>query len=210
MKTCTKCGETKDFSEFHKLVKSKDGHKPECKSCVNERRIKKRQQLKDSPIEQMETLIRSCVMTENKMLFREGKKLCSSCKNIFLIVDLTGFYCKKCSSSRSKEYLEKNSQKIKEYKDSYREKNREKLNEAQKQQYHKKTKEEVREYREKIKEYQSQYHEKNKEKIKEKIKEYREKNKEKIIEKNKEYREKNREKIKERQRQYRLKQKEGN
>lgn len=34
MKTCTRCGDTKPFSEFHILRKSKDGHRPACKSCT--------------------------------------------------------------------------------------------------------------------------------------------------------------------------------
>ena len=33
MKTCTKCGETKDFSEFHKANKLPDGYQYNCKSC---------------------------------------------------------------------------------------------------------------------------------------------------------------------------------
>ena len=34
MKTCTKCGETKPFTEFHKAKRNKDGHRFKCKSCV--------------------------------------------------------------------------------------------------------------------------------------------------------------------------------
>ena len=36
MKTCNKCGETKNYSDFHKWTKSKDGHKHFCKTCVRE------------------------------------------------------------------------------------------------------------------------------------------------------------------------------
>ena len=33
MKTCNKCGETKEFSEFHKANKLPDGYQYNCKSC---------------------------------------------------------------------------------------------------------------------------------------------------------------------------------
>jgi hypothetical protein len=36
MKTCTKCGILKNFSDFHKYQKSMDGHKHHCKLCVRE------------------------------------------------------------------------------------------------------------------------------------------------------------------------------
>lgn len=34
-KVCTKCGQEKSYSEFHKFSRSKDGHKPACKVCRN-------------------------------------------------------------------------------------------------------------------------------------------------------------------------------
>lgn len=34
MKTCTKCGVLKEYSNFHKYSRSKDGYKPWCKGCV--------------------------------------------------------------------------------------------------------------------------------------------------------------------------------
>jgi hypothetical protein len=33
MKTCSKCNETKNFCEFHKLKTSKDGYRSQCKKC---------------------------------------------------------------------------------------------------------------------------------------------------------------------------------
>jgi hypothetical protein len=36
MKTCTKCQNLKNFSEFHKYSKSIDGYKHHCKQCVRE------------------------------------------------------------------------------------------------------------------------------------------------------------------------------
>ncbi len=35
MKTCTKCGETKALTEFHKKKASRDGLRTQCKSCRN-------------------------------------------------------------------------------------------------------------------------------------------------------------------------------
>jgi 5-methylcytosine-specific restriction endonuclease McrA len=34
MKTCTKCGETKELTEFHRNKQSKDGRRPNCKVCA--------------------------------------------------------------------------------------------------------------------------------------------------------------------------------
>jgi hypothetical protein len=34
MKYCSKCGETKEYSEFHKMTRSKDGHQNWCKICL--------------------------------------------------------------------------------------------------------------------------------------------------------------------------------
>lgn len=227
MKTCTKCGETKDFSEFGKDKYTKDGYKRLCRRCERESVNK----LKESPVMQLEKAVRSSVLVENKLLFKEGKRLCGTCRNIFLIVELKKGYCTECLLANVRNYNKKNKEKIKEY----LEKNKEKRKEQQKE-YHKKNKEKIiersRNYYEKnkeeIKDRNSKYYEKNKDKISEKnkeyleenkeyfkeyFKEYRKENKEKIKEYmeeyQKKYREKNREKIKERQRQYRLKLKEG-
>jgi 5-methylcytosine-specific restriction endonuclease McrA len=44
MKTCSKCGETKPFSDFDKFVHSKDGRRPACKICTKEYQAKYRKQ----------------------------------------------------------------------------------------------------------------------------------------------------------------------
>jgi hypothetical protein len=33
-KTCTRCFQDKDISEFRKMAKSKDGHQYQCKECM--------------------------------------------------------------------------------------------------------------------------------------------------------------------------------
>ncbi len=39
-KRCTKCGLDKPLEAFHKQAQSKDGHRPNCKDCANERNKK--------------------------------------------------------------------------------------------------------------------------------------------------------------------------
>lgn len=39
-KTCKKCGVTKELSEFHRHIDSKDGVRWQCKQCINEARPK--------------------------------------------------------------------------------------------------------------------------------------------------------------------------
>ena len=160
MKTCTKCGKTKEFSEFYKNKRNKDGYHFECKTCKKERDM----ELKKSPIMQLEKAVVASIITENKLLFKEGKKLCCLCKNIFLIATLQGRYCQKCASKKNKEYREKNKEKIAKAHKKYRIENKEKINEKNKEYYEKNI--------EKMKEYKKQYHEQYQKENKEKINEY--------------------------------------
>jgi len=47
MKKCSKCGELKSFSEFHKKKCSKDGLQSQCKKCIKEYRKEYRKNNKD-------------------------------------------------------------------------------------------------------------------------------------------------------------------
>ena len=134
MKTCTKCKIEKPFEAFYKKKSSNDGFNSECKECFNARLS----ELKKNPLMQLEKQIRSSILLENKLLAREGKKLCSKCNDIFLIDDLSGGgYCNNCN----KEYWLKNKDKIKEnqkeyrkeHSKEYREKNKDKIKEYQRQ-----------------------------------------------------------------------------
>ena len=84
---------------------------------------------------QLERQIKSSIILENKLLKRENKKLCSGCKEIFLIDDLAngGFTCKKCNAEQNKVYRGKNNEKLKEnkkeYMKEYYEKNKGKIKE---------------------------------------------------------------------------------
>lgn len=44
-KTCTKCGNEKSLSEFHKYIHSKDGYKTICKKCISD--INKTKEVKE-------------------------------------------------------------------------------------------------------------------------------------------------------------------
>lgn len=93
MKTCSKCGEIKEFSEFYKDKLFKDGHKSECIQC----RKLRYQELKFNPIKQLEKQARISIMIENKLLVEKEKRLCSGCKKTFKINELlNNKMCKSC------------------------------------------------------------------------------------------------------------------
>ncbi len=215
MKICTKCKVEKPFEAFWRSKKASDGYISACIECVNLRRL----ELKKNPLMQLQKQIRSSVILENKLLKRENKKLCTRCKEVFLIDDLMdGDRCKECNTEISKEYWGKNKEKLKKQNMEHRLKNKEELNKKERE-YYEKNKEKIREHnkkyrlknKEKIKEVQKEYREKNKEKIKEYGKEYRKEYRKEYYEKNKEkareYRLKNKEKTREYQREHRLKKK---
>ena len=129
MKICSKCKVEKPFEAFYKKKASKDGYTPDCKDCRKIREI----EFKRSPLMQLEKQIRSSIMLENKLLAKEGKRLCSKCNEIFLINDLIGVYCENCNIEHNKEYYQKNKEKIDKKTKEYKEKNKEKFNEYQKE-----------------------------------------------------------------------------
>ena len=108
MKICSKCKIEKHFEAFWRNKKSKDGHAYECKECMKARAKK----IKQDPLMQLEKQIRSSIMLENKILSREGKKLCCSCKGVFLIEDLNrNDYCIDCKLKRIKSITKKTKKK---------------------------------------------------------------------------------------------------
>ena len=166
MKTCTKCKVEKPLEAFYRNKDKPDGYLPFCIECYKLKKL----EIKRNPLMQLEKQIRSSVILENKLLQRENKKLCFSCKEIFLIDDLYGgIICKKCSAERKKVHREKNKEKINEYQRNHYEKNKE-ITIEKKREYYKKNKE-------KIDNRNKEYYEKNKEKRNEYMREYREKKK---------------------------------
>lgn len=203
MKTCTKCGETKDFSEFYKLASSKDGHDYYCRECA----INRRKEIRIDPILQLQKAVRSSILIENKILSKENKKICSGCKSIFFISDLRGVFCKECTKKIQKKHKssEAHKEKRRVTATEYRLNNKEKIKDYMKE-YHVENKEKILE---KCRKASKKLYEKNREERLKKMKEYREQNKDKLNEKRRRYREENKEKINEQQRQYRLKRKEA-
>lgn len=111
-------------------------------------------------------------------------------------------FCKECGKIKSKEYREKNKEKLKEKRREKFLKEGEKIREQKrnnrekhKDSYNLKMREKYKENRDEILDRRKIYREKNKERIKEQNKIYRENNKEKRRETDKKYRENNREKI---------------
>ncbi len=142
MKICSKCKVEKPFEAFYIDKKSYDGHRSYCIECEKLRKL----ELKKNPLMQLERQIRSSVRLENKLLKKENKRLCSKCKEIFLIDDLVGgVVCKECSKEYSKEYSKEHKEKMIEYRIEYYEKNKEKKRKNQRK-YSKKNKGKRREY----------------------------------------------------------------
>ena len=99
MKTCTKCGETKEYDNFYNSSKNKDGFSTWCKSCQWDRR----KLSKTDPISAMKAIIRGSISLENKILKPLGKRICSGCKEIHNIDNFNGSYCYPCKRKREKD-----------------------------------------------------------------------------------------------------------
>jgi len=160
MKQCTKCGEIKEFSEFNKNKSINDGFSSQCKNCINNRN----KELKTNAEMQLKKSIAQSIFLENKILKKDGKRVCSGCKNIFEITS-TSALCKECNNKIVRTYEEKNKEKTTERQRKYYKKNKEKV--------HKRLNEHYENNKETILEQQKQYREKNKDKLKEYRKQYR-------------------------------------
>lgn len=124
-KRCSKCGETKPISEFHKDKHSRDGRQGRCKSCSSSR-------------------VRWSVWQEEKR--RVGMKYCSACgewKNAsdfhkrVASKDGLNKKCKDCARRQAKEWASSNKQSVAERVKLWQANNREKSN-AQKSKSYKK------------------------------------------------------------------------
>lgn len=47
MKTCNNCFETKEYNQFYKEAKSKDGYRKQCKNCKNQKTLNWRKENKE-------------------------------------------------------------------------------------------------------------------------------------------------------------------
>lgn len=150
MKICTKCGETKDFSEFVKDKSKKDGHSCHCRNCKKERH----KLLRSNSLLQLEKEIRSSIQLENKILLKDGKKICSHCKQIFRIEDLQGSRCAECHKMFFRKWRKNNIEKSRENSRNYRKNNIEKSRERVKRYKEKhNTIEDIQKRREYMKQY---------------------------------------------------------
>ena len=155
MKTCTKCGIEKDFSEFHKCAKHTDGRAYLCKPCAKEyskiyrdqnkeKLFKLRQNYEkikksDHPVLKREqnkrdALSHKTYCFENRHVLT---KPCSTCRNLKFLsaFDLSSkekdgfqYRCKACAREWSFAYRKNNSQKEKERHAKYHLKNRDSIN----------------------------------------------------------------------------------
>jgi len=142
MKTCSKCKLELQLEQFSKAKKSKDGHRSQCKACINELSKKYYEENKEE-------------ISERTKKYREGNK------------DRISEWGKKYReenkekiSENQKKYYDENKENIKKY----YEENKDAISEYQKK-YREGNKEEAREYRKKyekenrkkINEYQNKY-----------------------------------------------------
>jgi len=133
-KVCTKCGKVKPINRFSKAKTCVDGFRNDCKNCAT------------TP---------SKKFLESKRLFLLGMKQCIKCKHIKPLSDfhksihgvngITG-YCGKCLCQLSKQYKDKNPEKIelyieknkkrdKEYKKEYNKNNKLRRNKTRQKKY---------------------------------------------------------------------------
>lgn len=83
MKRCTKCGITKQYSDFHKFTKSLDGHKSHCKKCVREYDMKEHdpKRIFDRKMQGTQIQCRWCKKYLDPSHFGKSKTYCKECSN---------------------------------------------------------------------------------------------------------------------------------
>jgi hypothetical protein len=191
IKKCTKCGEIKPFSKFHKNKGKRFGIKHLCKNCNKIRIAKWKKENPDKVKEQ-----RKKYYKENPEKVKEKNK-----KYREENPDKVKEYMKKYREENpdkvkeyKKKYYKENPDKVKEQNKKYREENPDKIKEQRKKYY--------KENPDKVKEQRKKYREENPDKVKEQRKKYREENPDKVKEYMKKYREENPDKVKEQRKKY--------
>lgn len=119
LKQCSKCKESKEYSEFNKRASSLDGLNNICKSCISIRR----KELKVNTKFRIKTELHKIVLVENKILKQEGLSQCHN-PNCRAEVPLnkSNHYCKDCEKLNR----EKDKEKVLAQKKAYRDRNKEK------------------------------------------------------------------------------------
>lgn len=129
MKTCSKCKETKELTEFYKHKNCKDGIHSSCKTCDNEKKKKYIEDNKENVIIRKRTYYQS-----NKDKFKQYAKKRDRIK---LKEQRRLHYLsnKNRIKLNQKLYRDKNKDRIKEYQKSYRDKNKDMYKEKSKEYY---------------------------------------------------------------------------
>lgn len=136
------------------------------------------------PLAQLNTMLIGLTRLENKILKPQGKRLCTTCKDIFNISDMRGGYCVPCGRTKDANRRAKDGEKEK------LSNNTKKWYENNKEEILARAKVRREANKEKIRLRLKKYREANKEIIKEKARIYRELNRDKKNESNKRWREK--------------------
>jgi len=144
MKTCTKCNIEKEYSDFYKFNRSKDGYTSHCKEC-RKKEVKKYREENKEKISVGLKLWRH----KNKEKIKESKKLYYEDNKEEILI-------------KNKKYRDSNKEFIKELNDRYQKNNKEKLKEKKKIYNSKESsKENMRNWRKnninKVKEYRERY-----------------------------------------------------
>lgn len=188
-KVCTKCGEEKPISQYHKQVGGKYDKKAKCKKCSLEYQAKKYRDEHPLP----ETI--------------PGTKWCEQCSTLKSVDDfhkcsrnrsgLAG-ECKECAKSRVKQWVVKNAERSKLYQREYRKLNKEELIKYHRRHYLSnidKYREQSRSYyygnRDRLLQKQREYYLNNSDAIKAYQREYNTNNPDKVRDRHKQYYEKN-------------------
>jgi hypothetical protein len=168
-KTCTKCGEEKELSDYYIKNKKTNRLFSQCKTCTNKKNIEWTKNNKEK-VKELQKIYREKnkeKLNESSRIYREKNK---------------DSY-REQKNKNAKEYRKRNKEKVKESQKIYREKNRDKLIDYSKNyrlnnlEYFKKSdKDRYQRKKEEIIKNQKEYYKNNIEKIKE----YREKNRERF------------------------------
>ena len=112
MKRCSRCGETKPHSEFHKQKRNRDGLRSYCKEC--QKAANRAWRAADTPEKAQE---RAAQKAEKKALAERGMKPCLDCNEVKPFGEFSpdkrtrdGLqpYCRSCQYARSKAFQKKN------------------------------------------------------------------------------------------------------
>lgn len=132
MKRCSKCGEEKELTEFHRAKKGKFGRTAECKSCVSEAARIRYKKLKCDEVgykkrlerEKHSRRLKSDYYERTKLRFdarSKGNKICSRCgfekpqSDFFrnhAATDGFNSRCKICNLESVREWSENNKEKV--------------------------------------------------------------------------------------------------